>query len=173
MDELIFAPIRAEEAAERAIEAAKKTKKEPKKETESKVDTKVEKEKSNTASELSLDEDKENNDQNNVKGKKKQAKQSAITVNELLEQKSIVNEDLFKKELDDTFDVDVEVEQEVRHSYLVYRVLISFRRLLLALNAKSESETSTSNGGRRRCKIPVSRSYHAKQSNPNCILPRL
>jgi hypothetical protein len=112
MDELIFAPIRAEEAAERAIEAAKKAKKEPKKETESKVDTKVEKEKSNTASELSLDEDKENNDQNNVKGKKKQAKQSAITVNELLEQKSIVNEDLFKKELDDTFDVDVEVEQE-------------------------------------------------------------
>lgn len=127
MDELIFAPIRAEDAAEKALEAAKKAK-EPKKETESKADTKVDQEK--VASELSLDEDKENKDQN-VKGKKKQAKQPAITVNELLEQKSIVNEDLFKKELDDTFDVDIEVEQEVMCLHALYCVLTSFRHLLL------------------------------------------
>lgn len=166
MDELIFAPIRAEEAAERALEAAKKAK-EPKKETESK---KADKEKANTASEL--DEDKENKDQN-VKGKKKkQTKQPAITVNELLEQKSIVNEDLLKKELDDAFDVDVEVEQEVNHSYIILRINV-IRRPLLESNARSESEMSTSNGKRKRCRARVNRSYLAKQSNPSCISPLL
>ncbi len=117
MDELIFAPIRAEDNAERlAQEIAKKAKETKKSETKDETkstDTKVDKEKS-TASELSLDEDKENKD-HNIKGRKKQP---TITVNDLLEQKSIVNEDLFKKELDDTFDVDVEEGQEVRFNAL-------------------------------------------------------
>ena len=111
MDELIFAPIRAEDNAERQAQEKNKKSKEPKKaeaKDESKDATKSDKDKS-TASELSLDEDKENKDQN-VKGRRKQP---AITVNDLLEQKSIVNEDLLKKELDDTFDVDVEGGHEV------------------------------------------------------------